>query len=177
MTRTVRESLIIDKTGRKQINEKSILIDPPKEEMQIICIAKNEFGKVEKKMIAVTRDFFIENLKINSPDKLELLRSEGQLDQWDDQILSCQADGYPAPEIEWSREVNGAKFPLSDRSKQWNNGTLTISDIQPLDSGVYICQAVNPAGVLIKKMTLNIIEAPSLRPVFKFLPETPFLIG
>ena len=158
------------------MNAKSILIEPPKQEMEIICIARNEFGKVEKKMIAVTRDFFIENLKINTPEKLELLRSDGQLDQWDDQILSCQADGYPAPEIEWSREVNGQKFPLSDRSKQWNNGTLTISDIQPLDSGVYICQAVNPAGVLVKKMTLNIIEAPSLRKVFK-ISRRQSLIG
>ena len=49
---------MIEKTGRKQINKKSILIEPPKEEMEIICIAKNDFGKVEKKMIAVTRDFF-----------------------------------------------------------------------------------------------------------------------
>ena len=46
---------------------------------------------------------------------------------------NCQAEGYPRPVITWSRSV---LLPLPAGRTEVNQGTLTIKNLSPADSGL-----------------------------------------
>ena len=63
----------------------------------------------------------------------------------------CQAEGYPRPVITWSRSV----LPLAAGRIEVNQGTLTIKNLSPADSGLYDCIATNIMGT--KKTKINMV--------------------
>ena len=63
----------------------------------------------------------------------------------------CQAEGYPRPVITWSRSV----LPLAAGRIEVNQGTLTIKNLSPADSGLYDCVATNIMGT--KKTRINVV--------------------
>ncbi|XP_029424015.1 vascular cell adhesion protein 1 isoform X2 [Nannospalax galili] len=64
--------------------------------------------------------------------------------------LTCSSDGFPAPKILWSRQLNGGELqPLSEDT------TLTIISTKIEDSGIYVCEGINQAG--ISKNTVELI--------------------
>ena len=63
----------------------------------------------------------------------------------------CQAEGYPRPVITWSRSV----LPLPSGRTEVNQGTLTIKNLSPVDSGLYDCIATNIMGT--KKTRINMV--------------------
>ena len=63
----------------------------------------------------------------------------------------CQAEGYPRPVITWSRSV----LPLPSGRTEVNQGTLTIKNVSPADSGLYDCVATNIMGT--KKTRINVV--------------------
>ena len=100
-------------------------VNPPSEFDQtydVLCVAANIFGKAEARIKIMKQNYFLNNLTINVPDEIELVSG-------DSNILSCKADGYPSPQIHWTRKVEGESFSLSSRVQQWANGTLAISGI------------------------------------------------
>ena len=56
--------------------------------------------------------------------------------------VTCQAEGYPRPEINWTR----AAMPLHAGRTSINQGTFTINNLSPDDSGFYECVATNIMG-------------------------------
>uniref|UniRef100_A0A8C8YY57 Vascular cell adhesion protein 1 n=1 Tax=Prolemur simus TaxID=1328070 RepID=A0A8C8YY57_PROSS len=69
--------------------------------------------------------------------------------------MTCSSDGLPAPKILWSRKLNnGALQPLSE------NATLTLISTTMEDSGIYVCDGINQAGISRKEVELIIQVAP-----------------
>ncbi|CAH3166248.1 unnamed protein product, partial [Porites lobata] len=56
--------------------------------------------------------------------------------------VTCQAEGYPRPEINWTI----AAMPLHAGRTSINQGTFTINNLSPNDSGFYECVATNVMG-------------------------------
>ena len=63
----------------------------------------------------------------------------------------CRAEGYPRPVITWSRSV----LPLPSGRTEVNQGTLTIKNLSPADSGLYDCVATSIMGT--KKTRINVV--------------------
>ena len=64
--------------------------------------------------------------------------------------VTCQAEGFPRPTVTWSR----VGIPLSAGRVEVNQGTLTIKNLIPADSGLYDCVATNIMGT--KKARTNV---------------------
>lgn len=56
--------------------------------------------------------------------------------------LECEAFGFPAPVIQWTRAFS----TLPRGRSSVNNGTLSIQNFSPEDSGSYMCTAENKHG-------------------------------
>lgn len=55
--------------------------------------------------------------------------------------MTCCSEGLPAPQITWSKTLADGRPQLLSR-----NGTLTLVAMRMEDSGVYVCEGVNPVG-------------------------------
>ena len=64
--------------------------------------------------------------------------------------VTCQAEGFPRPTVTWSR----VGMPLPPGRVEVNQGTLTIKNLIPADSGLYDCVATNIMGT--KKARTNV---------------------
>ena len=58
-------------------------------------------------------------------------------------ILKCSADGYPTPQVTWSK-LN-SRLPVG-RHVVEASGALILKDLRPWDEGVYSCKAKNLLG-------------------------------
>ena len=87
------------------------------------------FTLVAPKIISVTKDKIV-NLNIHSQT-----------------ILTCKAQGVPAPKIIWTKEGNDTVLPSS-------GGTLTLTNLEPRDIGKYKCTAFNSEGNVTKSVHL-----------------------
>ena len=58
-------------------------------------------------------------------------------------ILKCSADGYPTPQVTWSK-LN-SRLPVG-RHVVEASGALILKDVRPGDEGVYSCKATNLLG-------------------------------
>ncbi|XP_066209011.1 vascular cell adhesion protein 1 [Saccopteryx leptura] len=56
--------------------------------------------------------------------------------------MTCSSDGLPAPRIRWSRRLGNGHLQLLSE-----NTTLTLLSAKVEDSGVYVCEASNRAGI------------------------------
>ena len=66
--------------------------------------------------------------------------------------VSCQADGFPRPMINWTR----VGMPLPAGKTNINQGTLTINNLSPADNGFYDCVATNVMGTKKKRINLAV---------------------
>ena len=64
--------------------------------------------------------------------------------------VTCQAEAFPRPTVTWSR----VGMPLPAGRVVVNQGTLTIKNLTPADSGLYDCVATNIMGT--KKARTNV---------------------
>ena len=58
-------------------------------------------------------------------------------------ILNCSADGYPTPQVTWSKM--NSQLPVG-RHVVEASGALILKDVRPGDEGVYSCKAKNLLG-------------------------------
>lgn len=72
--------------------------------------------------------------------------------------LACRARGSPTPTVTW-RRLDG-KMPLGGVTVE--DQTLVLRQVAAADSGVYVCEAQNEAGVLTARATLSVLDAPEL---------------
>ena len=65
--------------------------------------------------------------------------------------MTCSSEGLPAPQITWSKKSDHGKPQLLS-----GNGTLTLTAMRMEDSGIYVCEAVNPVGRDSKEVELMV---------------------
>lgn len=74
-------------------------------------------------------------------------------------IISCEADGSPAPTISWkqaigdpSDEYRDLGFSKADSIETYPNGTLIIQNVSQSHEGYFLCQAKNEIGAGLSKL-------------------------
>ncbi|XP_014666254.1 PREDICTED: protein sidekick-1-like [Priapulus caudatus] len=61
-------------------------------------------------------------------------------------LLSCEADGSPAPYVDWYRNTVNVSAIRTGRYTVLVNGSLVIDDLKVTDTGIFQCVASNVAG-------------------------------
>ncbi|VDO31478.1 unnamed protein product [Haemonchus placei] len=71
--------------------------------------------------------------------------------------IECAAEGHPPPVISWLRNgirvesgIQGVRYDTEDKM-------LIITDVQSSDSGIYVCEATNEAGIARQAYTLEVL--------------------
>ncbi|XP_071521999.1 LOW QUALITY PROTEIN: roundabout homolog 1-like [Panulirus ornatus] len=72
--------------------------------------------------------------------------------------LKCRARGSPTLTVTW-RRLDG-KMPLGRATKE--DQGLVLEQVTPVDSGVYVCEVENEAGIAAAQATLTVVDAPEL---------------
>uniref|UniRef100_A0A3P8VWF5 Roundabout guidance receptor 1 n=1 Tax=Cynoglossus semilaevis TaxID=244447 RepID=A0A3P8VWF5_CYNSE len=84
--------------------------------------------------------------------------------------FQCEATGNPQPAIFWQREGSESLLFSYQPPQPYTRlsvsqmGSLTITDVQHSDGGVYSCQALNIAGSVITKALLEVADFGSDHP-------------
>jgi len=69
---------------------------------------------------------------------------------------TCDAEGFPAPMLNWARLV----MPLPVGKTDVKGGNLTIRNLSPADSGFYECVAKNDMGIKRARMNMVVQQLP-----------------
>ncbi|XP_064082629.1 protein sax-3-like [Macrobrachium nipponense] len=72
--------------------------------------------------------------------------------------LTCRAQGSPVPTVTW-RRLDGI-MPLGRATIE--NQRLVLEQVAAVDSGIYVCEVQNEAGVATSKAMLTVVDAPKL---------------
>ncbi|NWQ77372.1 HMCN1 protein, partial [Columbina picui] len=116
-----------------------------------ICVATNIAGNVTQSV----------KLSVHVPPKIQrgprvLKAHAGQRVD-----VPCSAQGIPPPAVAWFR-ARGA-VPMGDGQFSHSpDGTLSISNVQSPDAGVYKCVASNVAGSDTAEIALQVQESPTI---------------
>ncbi|KAG8182020.1 hypothetical protein JTE90_013951 [Oedothorax gibbosus] len=119
------------------------------------CIAKNEAGSAVKNIDLIV--LVPPTAKINGPSDVVAIRGRNL-------ALSCSAKGFPPPHINWQR--NGVA--ISGVSNSDGSGKFYIENIQPEDSGTYVCVASNSVG----RDHQGVVVEVHIPPVITTLPKS-----
>lgn len=157
------ESVIESKTfledmDRKSLETKSLDMTfiPTTEDTGkvLVCLAQLRVGEMEfePKQRQSTRMLHV---NVAPRDTTILVSPSSILEEGSSVNMTCSSNGLPAPKILWSRQLsNGDLQPLSE------NSTLTLTSTKMDDSGIYVCEGINQAGISRKEVELIIQVAP-----------------
>ncbi|XP_022809827.1 basement membrane-specific heparan sulfate proteoglycan core protein-like [Stylophora pistillata] len=107
-----------------------------------VCTAKSILGRVRKQV----------NLLVEVPPRFTKIPNRViTVKRGAKASVSCQAFGFPSPNIVWSRGL----VPLPQGRTSLSNGTLEILDFGPKDSGTYQCTVSNKLGSVSGLTSLN----------------------
>lgn len=147
-----------EEMGMKSLETKSLEMTfiPTMEDTgkALVCLAKLHSGEMESepKQRQSTQTLYV-NV---APSKTTIWVSPSPvLEEGSPVNLTCSSDGIPAPKILWSRQLNnGEMTPLSEDT------TLTLMSTKMEDSGIYVCEGINQAGISKKSVELIIQVSP-----------------
>nr|XP_012418197.1 PREDICTED: vascular cell adhesion protein 1 isoform X3 [Odobenus rosmarus divergens] len=157
------ESIIESKTFLEDMDKKSLetkslemTFIPTTEDTGrvLICLAQLHVGEME---FEPKQRQSIQTLYVNvAPRDTTILVSPSSiLEEGSSVNMTCFSNGLPTPEILWSRQLNNGHLqPLSE------NSTLTLTSTKMEDSGIYVCEGINQAGISRKEVELIIQVAP-----------------
>ncbi|XP_005388854.1 PREDICTED: vascular cell adhesion protein 1 [Chinchilla lanigera] len=157
------ETLMMSKYFSEEINIKSLenkslemTFTPTPEDTGkvLVCQAKLHVGEVESepKQRQSTQTLYV---NVAPTGTTVLVNPSSILEEGSSVNMTCTTHGLPAPKILWSRQLsNGDLQPLSE------NTTLTLISTKMEDSGIYVCEGINQAGVNRKEVELIIQVAP-----------------
>ncbi|KAK6480953.1 hemicentin-1-like [Huso huso] len=117
------------------------------------CLAINAAGKQ-------ARDF---RLTVHAPPSIrgDGERSEVSVVQGNPTVLSCEAEGMPAPSITWLKEgrpiVSSARVSYGDGGR-----ALLLGAVRDDDAGLYTCRASNSAGSSERSYSLRVLVPPQI---------------
>ncbi|XP_045599350.2 roundabout homolog 1 isoform X2 [Procambarus clarkii] len=75
-------------------------------------------------------------------------------------VLICRTQGSPVPTVTW-RRLDG-KMPLGRVKMEEMQQRLVLQQVTVADSGIYVCEVENEAGIAIAQATVTIVDAPEL---------------
>uniref|UniRef100_A0A8C7C2R4 Vascular cell adhesion protein 1 n=1 Tax=Neovison vison TaxID=452646 RepID=A0A8C7C2R4_NEOVI len=112
-----------------------------------VCEGVNQVGKDGKEVELI--------VQVAPRDTTILVSPSSILEEGSSVNMTCSSNGLPAPKILWSRQLNNGDLqPLSE------NSTLTLTSTKMDDSGIYVCEGINQAGISRKEVELIIQVAP-----------------
>lgn len=118
------------------------------------CIAKNSAGN----------DSIAIKLNVIVPPKIDKTQvlDNIQVIEGESLTLLCPVMGTPLPSITWYRKNNNTAVLISNsRISVLKNGQiLTINKIREEESDVYICQAINEAGIEEMNISVEVLVPP-----------------
>ncbi|XP_036739749.2 vascular cell adhesion protein 1 [Manis pentadactyla] len=120
----------------------------------LVCRAKLHIDEMElePKQRQSTQTLYI---NVAPRDTTVLVSPSSTLEEGSSVNMTCSSHGLPAPQILWSRKLNNGDLqPLSQ------NSTLTLISTKMDDSGIYVCEGINQAGISKKEVELIIQVAP-----------------
>ncbi|XP_055001456.1 vascular cell adhesion protein 1 [Sorex araneus] len=120
----------------------------------LVCLAKLQIDEME---FEPKQRQSTHTLSVNVPpkDMNILVRPSSILEEGSSVNMTCSSDGFPVPKVLWSRQLsNGNLQPLSE------NTTVTLISAKMEDSGIYVCEGFNPAGISRKEVELIVQVAP-----------------
>ncbi len=114
------------------------------------CVARNEVGTAETTCKVVVQDK--PTIVIDETLLSQRLRTSAQ---WK---IDAQVSGFPKPDITWYK--NGTKITSSNKfsiTYEENISIITINSLERSDTGKYVVEAKNNAGVASVELNLNVI--------------------
>ncbi|XP_057599839.1 vascular cell adhesion protein 1 [Hippopotamus amphibius kiboko] len=90
---------------------------------------------------------------ISPKDTAVSVNPSTNLQEGDSVTMTCTSEGLPAPQISWSKKLDDGNLQLLSK-----NATLTLIAMRVEDSGIYVCEGVNPAGKDRKEVKLIVQE-------------------
>uniref|UniRef100_A0A667GWT5 Vascular cell adhesion protein 1 n=1 Tax=Lynx canadensis TaxID=61383 RepID=A0A667GWT5_LYNCA len=120
----------------------------------LVCLAKLHIDEMEfePKQRQSTQTLYV---NVAPRDTTVFVSPSSILEEGSSVNMTCSSNGLPAPKILWSRQLNNGHLqPLSE------NSTLTLTSTKMEDSGVYVCEGINQAGIDRKEVELIIQVAP-----------------
>ncbi|XP_018577220.1 Down syndrome cell adhesion molecule-like protein Dscam2 isoform X8 [Anoplophora glabripennis] len=134
-----------------------LLIDSATEEQagNYTCTAKNRAGSVS----------YTAELNVHVPPRWILEPTDKAFAQGSDATVECKADGFPKPVVTWKRATGVSPgdykdFKPNNPDIKVEDGTLTINNIQKINEGYYLCEAVNGIGSGLSAVILISVQAP-----------------
>ncbi|CAH2219436.1 roundabout homolog 2 isoform X6 [Pelobates cultripes] len=124
------------------------------------CIAENRVGKVDSSA----------TLTVRAPPQFVVRPRDQIVAQGRTVTFPCETKGNPQPAVFWQKEGSQNLLfpnqPLQPNSRYSVSptGDLTITNIQRLDAGYYICQALTVAGSILAKAQLEVTDVLTDRP-------------
>ncbi|CAN7993970.1 unnamed protein product [Ixodes hexagonus] len=104
-------------------------------------------------------------LRVNEPPKWEVEPENAAVVQGRNVQLQCNANGTPQPTITWMIASDSTReefLPLYNSHKYglFPNGTLSIHQLEPEESGYYLCKASNGFGEDLSKLVFLTVKRP-----------------
>ncbi|XP_076306893.1 cell adhesion molecule Dscam1-like isoform X4 [Tachypleus tridentatus] len=124
------------------------------------CVVSNGLGK----------DTFTAKLVVNAPLRWTKKPMDKETSLGETIDLECLVDGFPKPQIKWSKYEDEKLFK-SERILQSSNGVLEVSVRKEADGGIYKCEATNGIGEGLSAIVRLDIHVPA-RFEEKFSVET-----
>ncbi|XP_076976214.1 vascular cell adhesion protein 1 isoform X2 [Tamandua tetradactyla] len=152
----VKNQEFLEDMDRKSLETKSLEVTftPVSEDIgkSLVCRAKLHIAEIDL-MLKERETTEILQVYISPKNTVISVNPSTMLQEGDSVTMTCSSDGLPAPEILWSKKLeNGNLQPLS------GNATLTLIAMRMEDSGIYVCEAVNPVGGNRKEVELIVQE-------------------
>ncbi|XP_047375374.1 vascular cell adhesion protein 1 [Sciurus carolinensis] len=155
---TLMNKYFLEEMDKKSLETKSLEITfiPTTEDTGkvLVCRAKLHTGEMESepKQRQSTQTLYV---NVAPKETTVLVSPSSTLEEGSSVNMTCFSDGFPAPTILWSRQLsNGDLQQLSE------NTTLTLISTTVEDSGIYVCEGINQAGISRKEVELIIQVAP-----------------
>ncbi|CAI9151847.1 unnamed protein product [Rangifer tarandus platyrhynchus] len=157
------ESIMMNKIFSKDVSKKALetkslekTFIPTTEDTGnvLVCLARLSIDEMEfePKQRQSTQTLYV---NVAPRDTTILVSPSSILEEGSSVNMTCASDGLPAPKILWSRQLsNGDLQPLSE------NAALTFTSTKMEDSGIYVCEGINQAGISRKEVELIIQVAP-----------------
>ncbi|XP_065155482.1 cell adhesion molecule Dscam1 isoform X12 [Atheta coriaria] len=104
-------------------------------------------------------------LLVNVPPRWILEPTDKAFAQDSDAAVECKADGFPKPTVTWKKATGETPGDYKDLKPnnpdiKVEDGTLMINNIQKINEGYYLCEAVNGIGSGLSAVVLIGVQAP-----------------
>ncbi|XP_068809626.1 hemicentin-1 isoform X3 [Struthio camelus] len=143
ITESVRRRIL--STGALQI-----ALVQPGDTGRYTCIAANLAGSSSSST----------ELIVHIPPRIRSTEAQYTVTEDSQAVLSCVADGIPAPTINWKKD-NALLADIAGKYRAVPGGDLVLDNVVPEDSGHYTCIASNAAGEDAHTVTLMVHVLPA----------------